>query len=53
VSVTAGVISSIAAARLFFAIRVTKTVIFRGIYGMGHFISEHCAMAVLEWPHAL
>ena len=36
--VIAGMISFIVEAGLFFVIRVTKTVIFRGIHGMGHFI---------------
>ena len=52
-SAVAGMTSSIAAVRLFFAIRVVQAVVFFDIHGTGHFISEHCTVAVLEWPHAL
>ncbi len=30
-----------------------EAVVFFGIHGTGHFISQHCTVAVLEWPHAL
>lgn len=49
----AGVISSIAAARLFFAVRVMKAVISFGIHGMLHLVRQRRAMTVLERPHTL